>query len=82
MLKKLFLVGIILGGVIVAYVVMTAGYSTILQLVGVASADPSVGNYSSYKATVDAAPLWLYTIPALVGIITIVLVLREPERRG
>lgn len=80
MLKKLFLVSLILGGVIAAYVVMTAGYSTILQLVGIASSDPSAGNYTSYKAVVDAAPLWLYVLPALIGVISIVLVLRSPER--
>jgi len=80
MLKKLFLVAVVVGGVIAAYVVMTAGYATILQLVGIASADPLAGNFTAYREVIDAAPFWLYIIPGLVGIITIVLVLREPER--
>lgn len=82
MLKKLFLVALVVGGVIVTYIVMTAGYQTILDLVGIAYTDPSAGNYTQYKAVVGAAPMWLYPIPGLVGIIAIVLVLRAPERRG
>lgn len=52
----------------------------IRTMTDVAASDPSAGNYTGYQEATQAAPLWLFAIPLLVGGIATVIVLRQPER--
>jgi hypothetical protein len=77
--KKLLWIGLIMGGVTVTMVLMTAVMPAIDAMVQVAYTDPSAANYTGYKEAVGAAPIWLYGIPVVVGLILAVMVLRAPE---
>lgn len=81
MFGKLTKVAMIVGGIIIVCLIIWAIFPVFQTMIGVASADPSAGNYIGYEEALGAAPLWLYGLPVVLGIILIVLVLRAPEER-
>jgi hypothetical protein len=81
MFGKLARVAMIVGGVVIVCLIIWGMFPVIQDLIGVAAADPSAGNYIGYEEALGAAPLWLYGLPVVIGIIWIVIVLRAPEPR-
>lgn len=81
MFKKIWLITLIVIGVIVSMVIMTAAMPAIRSMTDIAASDPSASNYTGYPEATTAAPLWLYFIPVAVGGIATVIVLRSPEAK-
>ena len=77
-------IGWVLGiwaAILVVYVVMTASMPGINSLVQTANetlvATSNMSNYPGLQDTVESSPLWLYVIPAAVGGIATVVVLKR-----
>lgn len=74
-MKKIFLIALIMGSVILSYIFMTAAMPFFVEMSSYAANVSD--NYSAYKAAMQGVPLWLYFIPAVVGIVGIIMVLRS-----
>lgn len=81
MFNKVWMVGLIVGAVIVACLSLWGIWPAIQSLLGVAQADPLAQNFTGYKQAVDSAPLWLFGLPIVIGVIFVVMVLRRQEGR-
>jgi len=79
MVKKIALVGAIVAIVIVSYFIMTAAMPAISEMTGVAANATNIEDYAGSLEVVQSAPMWLYAIPAVVGGIAIIIVLRRKE---
>lgn len=83
MFKKAVAIMVILGAVVVAYVFMailqpaTNQMATVAHDAAVASGNAVAG---AYTAATGAYPIWQWFIPALVGIVGIVITLKAPEK--
>lgn len=80
MLKKLFLVSLILAGIVTAYIVMLATQgatnSIIASVNSTLVATSNMTNYPGTQAFIESFPLWQWFIPAIVGLVAIVVVLK------
>jgi hypothetical protein len=81
MVSKLWKVSLITGAIVVIDLIIWGMWPAIQSLLGIAQADPLAANFTGYAEFLGAAPMWLYGLPVVVGIIIIVLVLRAPEPR-
>jgi len=77
-------IGWVLGiwvAITVVYIVMTAampGINTIVQTANsTINATSNLSNYPGLQDTIESSPLWLYVIPAAVGGIATVVVLKR-----
>lgn len=75
--KKIAWVFGIVGCVIFAYVLMTAAMPAITEMTEVAGNTTGIENYDGAKEAVDSAPFWLYFIPAVVGGVALIVVLKS-----
>ena len=76
--KKIFLVAIIIGGVILSYIILTALVPFFVDVTSTANAtrvDWSM--YPGAQAVLVSFPWWAFFIPAIVGMAAIVVVLKE-----
>lgn len=80
MAKKILWVSAIVFVIGAVYVIISAVWPAVIDMINIAGNDSSAGNYPLYQAATRAAPLWLYLLPAVVGLFGIILVLRRPER--
>jgi hypothetical protein len=83
--KKIFYLIMILAFVIGNYVLLTAMWPAIQDMIGLAQSDPQLtGAHATdflwYHSFVDAAPWWLYFLPAVVGIVEAIIVMRVSEK--
>lgn len=83
--KKILYVILIVGFVIGNYIILAFIWPAIQDMIGVATADPVLsGNHASdfayYNSFVKAMPFWLYFLPAVVGVIEAIIVLKTGER--
>ena len=80
MLKKLFLVSLIMAGVITSYVVMTATQGATNSIISSVNttlvASSNMSNYPGTLAFIASFPLWQWFIPAIVGLVALVIVLK------
>ena len=77
MAKKFFMLGIVWGAVILAYIVMGVSMPALRDITATASTeigDPA--GIVGIKDAVDSAPYWLWTIPGLVGLVVTVVMLK------
>ena len=83
--KKVWLVLLVVGFTVGNYIILTMIWPTLQSMIGVAQADPALtGNHSAdfamYKNVLDSMPFYLYFIPAVVGVIEAIIILRTSER--
>lgn len=82
--NKIKLVAIIIGGVIFVYVFLLAIMPIFVDVTTTANATITASsNWTDYpgaQAVLVGAPLWIFFIPGIVGIASIVLVLKRKER--
>lgn len=82
--RKLWFVFLICLFTIGNYIFITMFWPTFLQLLNIAQSDPALsGNHSAdfhfYAAFLGSIPWVMYILPAVVGVIEAILVLRAPE---
>jgi hypothetical protein len=82
--RKVMMILIVVGAITVNYLFLLAIFPAIQGMLAVASADPvlsgpAAGNFSLYKSAVNSAPIWLFIIPAVVGVIEAIIIMRLPE---
>lgn len=79
--NKIKLVGLIIGGVIFVYLVLLAIMPIFTDVTSTANttitASSNWTDYPGTQAVLLGAPLWIFGIPAVVGIASIVVVLRS-----
>lgn len=77
---KVKLIGVIIAAVIVCYIFLTAVMPVIVDLSSSANetitASSNWTDYPGAQGALVGAPFWLYFIPAIGGIVAIVIVLR------
>lgn len=78
--KKIFWCGIVVAGMCVVILFLTMVMPTIISFVGIAQADPAVGNFTGYEDALGASPLFFYFIPVIIAGLAIFFILRQPER--
>lgn len=82
MARKLWIVSIISGAIVVNYLFIFAMMPFFLQMVNVGIQGAETDDFKFFRYAMQSSPLWFFLlVPAVVGIISIVLVLREPERK-
>lgn len=81
MFDKVWQVGLIVGAVIVSCLLLWGIWPAIQSLIGVAQADPIANNFTGYEEAINAAPLWMFGLPVVIGVIAVVIVLRRQEGR-
>ena len=79
--EKIKLVGLIIGAVTVAYLILTAVMPVLTDAASTANTTISgSSNFTDYPGTQGAllaSPFWLYFVPAIIGIAVIVVVLKR-----
>lgn len=76
-MKKVLWVGAIIVCVVMAYIVLTASMPAVTSMVEVAANATAGDNYTFTNAGVDMMPVVLYALPALIGLIAVVIVLKS-----
>ncbi len=80
-MEKVKIVGGIIGCVIVSYLVLLATFSVILSLFQSAAATlaakPNIANFPGVVEIVSWLPYGLWFLPAIIGTIALVIVLRQ-----
>lgn len=75
--KKVGWVIFIVAAVVLAYVVLTAAQPTMVEIVTSANTTPNIENYDGTLETVNAMPLILYFVPAVLGFAAVIYVLKH-----
>jgi len=79
--SKIVQVGLIIAGVVIIIIFITAIMPVFVDFTSTANTTIAASsNFSDYPGTQSAllaAPLWIYFIPVIVGVVAIVMVLRE-----
>ena len=77
--KMAWLLGI-WGIIVVTYIILTASMPTIVSIAETTNttlvATSNMSNYPGLQEAVESSPFWIYVIPALVGGIATVIVLK------
>ena len=83
MAKKVFLIGGVIVCVMVAYLIwFAAGLDFQREAAQLAvNGSQYTGNFSGLEAALESSPLWMSFIPAIVGIVMIIMILRMPEKQ-
>lgn len=80
-MDKVKFIGLVIGGVIVAYLFLTVNMPLLVEVSGdaaaVIEASPSAGSYVGGAEGARYTPLALYFVPAILGIVLIVYKLRQ-----
>lgn len=80
-MKKIGLIALTLGFVIFAYMILTLVQPTLVDIANTAnttmSASSNMSNYPGTAEVMTGSPLWLYFVPAVLGGIIIVGILRS-----
>lgn len=83
MLKKIFWIGVVWVAVIFTYIIMTAAMPAFLSIIETTNttltATSNMSNYPGLQDSIESAPLWLYLIPAGIGGIITVIILKRSE---
>ena len=82
--NKVVQVGLIIAGVIVVILFITAIMPVFVDFTSTANTtiftgfnSSNVSDYPGLQPALLAAPLWIYFIPVIVGVVAVVMVLRE-----
>lgn len=82
MFSKIVKVGAIVGAVAVSYMLLSITAPLVADMASSAnvtiSASSNMTNYPGLQGALLGSPLWLYFVPAVFGVVLIVLVLRAP----
>ena len=79
MFNKILYVGGIIIAVIVIMVFLTIAMPAMKAFTDTAANATTAGNYTAYKAAASAAPIWIYSIPLVIGGAAIFVKLRQKE---
>ncbi len=79
MFKKIVWIGGIAGATVCSYLGMAVIFPVIRQCTGYAANNTSNVTYHWTYVALTSAPLWLWFIPAIVGLVAMVIVWRQPE---
>jgi hypothetical protein len=74
---KFFLIGLIVIGVIVAYFFIGAEQPLVNDIITTANASANWTGMESAQNAMNAYPIYMWFIPAIVGIVSVVVVLRS-----
>lgn len=81
MAQKLFMLGIVWVLVAVAYIILATMMPAINELVSTANTSlvesANMSNFPGTQEAVTSAPLWLWFIPGMVGIVVSVIMLKK-----
>jgi hypothetical protein len=82
MIQKIVFISIIVGAVVVSYIILFAIHDFFNEAAAIATAGNVGDNFTGYNAALNSSPWWIMFIPGLVGIVSIIMVMRAPERMG
>lgn len=81
-MKRFLIIFIIWAAVIFAYIILTAAMPAINEIVETTNSTlTATSNMSNYPGTQEAilyAPMWIWFIPGLVGVVSSVIIFKMP----
>jgi len=79
-MQKYLMAAVILVIVVFTYIIMAATQPVISELAATANASINGTSFASSSAVVNAYPIWQWIIPAFVGVVLLVITLRQPDK--
>lgn len=79
MVKKLFMVALVVVIVVISEILLTTEMPAIRSMVDMANYTGS-NNYVGFNEAVQTSKIWLYFIPVVVGFVVCIMILRSREQ--
>lgn len=80
--RKIFMIIVVVAAIVFSYVILFAIHPLFEETSAIAANATGAENMTGYLPAVNSFPLWGMFIPALVGIVAVVMIMRAPETPG
>ena len=77
MFKKMIIVAVIIAGVIISYVILTATMPAVSEMAGVGANATNIDNYPGSAEAMQFGPMIIYALPGGIGLVAIFITLRS-----
>lgn len=82
MVKKLWQVSIVVAAITITEIILFAIHDFFNTAASLAvNGSQYSGNFAGLSPALESSPFWLMFLPPLIGIVVIILILRQPEGR-